>query len=350
MRLFFPFSVFKNRPATQRGIGLALFTLFFLTSVPVSAASVVMYHRFGEAGYPSTNITLEQFEAHLLELTEGGYTVLGLMEIISKLRDGETLPDSTVGVSIDDAYLSVYDEAWPRLRDAGIPFTLFVSTDLVDRGGKHYMNWAQLRELADAGVTIGGHTASHLHMATAGDERNRAEIAKSNQRLEEKLGRRPELFAYPYGEASLAAARIVEEAGYKAAFGQHSGTFDGTGDFYFLPRFPLNEHYGDSNRFRLVTRALPLPVSDVVPPDPLIVGENPPSFGFTVSDEVSGLGHISCFASHVDGAVRVQHLGVNRVEVRMTKPFPQGRSRINCTMPASEGRWRWFGRQFFVPG
>ena len=40
------------------------------------SASVIMYHRFGEDRYPSTNIRLSQFEEHLELLTNGNYTVL----------------------------------------------------------------------------------------------------------------------------------------------------------------------------------------------------------------------------------------------------------------------------------
>ena len=39
----------------------------------------------------------------------------------------------------------------------------------------------------------------------------------------------------------------------------------------------------------------------------------------------------------------------NRIELRITEEFPPGRTRVNCTLPAGEGRWRWFGMQFFVP-
>ena len=56
------------------------------------SATVLMYHRFGESRYPSTNISVEQFEAHLAHLTAGNYTVLKLDDIIARLRAGELLP------------------------------------------------------------------------------------------------------------------------------------------------------------------------------------------------------------------------------------------------------------------
>ena len=70
-------------------------------------AVVLMYHRFGETDYPTTNIRLEQFDAHLEILASGDYNVMALADIIDRLQDGQPLPDRAVAITIDDAYLSV---------------------------------------------------------------------------------------------------------------------------------------------------------------------------------------------------------------------------------------------------
>ena len=312
------------------------------------SAVVFMYHRFGEAEYPSTNVTVAQFEAHLGELERGGYTVLPVPEILEALDRGTELPDRTVGLTIDDAFLSVYTEAWPRLKAAGYPFTLFVATTAVDNNLADIMSWDQIRELVHAGgVTIGAHTASHLHMARSDMTRNRETIALSNARFEAELGRRPTIFAYPYGEASLEIQGLVREAGYVAAFGQHSGVLNRWDETYYLPRFSLNETYSDLVRFRRLANALPLPIRDITPADPLVADDNPPAIGFTVMAGVTGLNRLACYASH-EGKARMERLGDTRFEVRLKTPFPKGRSRLNCTLPTDGGRWRWFGRQFYV--
>lgn len=317
-----------------------------LPAAAETAAVVIMYHRFGEPKYPSTNITLEQFEAHIQELQTGGYRVVGLPEIIAALRDGKPLPDRAVGLSIDDAFRSVYREAWPRLKEAGFPFTLFVATGPIDRKASDYMSWDQIREMAAAGVTIGSQTMSHLHMADASPERNRQELDRSNRRFEEELGHRPDLFAYPYGESSLAVQALVKEMNFTAAFGQHSGAIGGGGDHFDLPRFAMNENYGGQARFRLAVNALPLPVTDVTPADPLITANNPPAMGFTIAGNIQGLDRLACFLSH-EGRARLEHLGETRIEIRVEKAFPKGRTRVNCTLPVGKGRFRWFGRQFY---
>lgn len=315
---------------------------------PDNGAAILMYHRFGEDSLPSTSVRLEQFEAHLAELTSGKYRVMALPEILARLRSGGQLPEHAVAITVDDAALSVYREAWPRLKAAGLPVTIFVSTEPLDYGLPSYMSWDQLRELAaDPLVTVGNHGHSHAHMTWLSAAQQRADIDKAAARFEAELGAAPEIFAYPYGEMSLALRETVAEAGFTAAFGQHSGALGEVSDRFALPRFPLNEAYGDMERFRLVANALPLPVDGITPADMSVrsAAQNPPNFGFTVADGLGNLGGLNCFASA--GAPEMTHLG-QRIELRFAAPLPAGRVRINCTLRDDSGRWRWFGTQFVV--
>ena len=109
----------------------------------------------------------------------------------------------------------------------------------------------------------------------------------------------------------------------------------------------MNEAFGSVDRFQLAANALPLPVTDLTPDDPLLT-VNPPSLGFTAADEVGDLSRLACFAAG-QGRTGIEHVSDDRVEVRIKDPFPPGRSRVNCTLPAPDGRWRWLGLQFVVP-
>ena len=314
---------------------------------PATKAVVIMYHRFGESDFPSTNVTMAQFEAHVAELKSGGYNVISLPKIVAALRSGEALPPKTVGLSGDDAYTSVFTKAWPILKEAGFPLTVFVATDPVDKGLSRYMSWDQLRTLAGEGVTIGSQTQNHQHMADLDAAAVQDELIRSNKRFEDELNMVPDLFAYPYGEASNEVMELVRSAGFVASFGQHSGGI-GTGtEMFYLPRFAMNEAFGSIDRFKLAANALPLRVADITPSNPTVKGENPPIIGFTVTWPTSGLDRLNCFASHVE-SVDLQRLGT-RIEVRTAKPMPAGRTRLNCTMPAGNGRWHWFGQQYYVP-
>ncbi len=312
------------------------------------SAVILMYHRFGEDQYPTTSVSLEQFEAHLAELKSGDFTVLPLAEIVETLRQGGDLPDNAVAITIDDAHASLYENGWPRLKEAGFPFTLFVATETLDQNNSAYMSWDQIRELVAAGVQIGSQSVTHLHMADATDALNRKELAVSADRIEAETGVRPAYVAYPYGEASTAVMQISRDIGYTAGFGQHSGVAHTSGDFFYLPRFPMNINYGDIERFQRVIRTLPLPVEDLVPSDPLIT-QNPPAFGFTIPLRLGTLPNLACYHSAFQRLDKMERLGPRRIEIRFDENFPPGRNRINCTAPGPEGRWRWFGMQYYVP-
>lgn len=310
------------------------------------SAVVLTYNRFGEDRLPATNTRLEQLDAQIAELKTGGYQVLPLPQVVDSLRAGKPLPDKAVALSLDDSWISVWQAAWPRFKAAALPFTLFVTTDEIDRGGPERLSWDQLRELAASGlVTIGTKGASHPHLPAQPAAAVAEDLARARARLVAELGTAPDLFAWPYGEMSREAAQVVREAGFKAAFGQHSGPVWSKSDPLFLPRFGLNETYGEPERFRLAVRSLPLPAVDITPDDAKLT-VNPPAFGFTLATEVPGDELLACYTSH-EGRAIIERLGP-RIEVRMSKPLPRGRSRINCTAPTLEGRWRWFGWQFFV--
>ena len=318
--------------------------LFHSFSLAQDSASIIMYHRFGEPNYPSTNIQMDQFESHILELKNPKYNIMKLSKIIEELKAGNELPEFTVALTIDDAFISVYKNAWPILKDNEIPFTIFVATDPIDQGLNGYMNWDQIRELKKNGVEIGSQTKSHPHMHRLSEEDIRNEINYSNTRFIDELGEKPNLFAYPYGEYNLTAKKVAEE-NFMASFGQQSGSAHPSLGFHELPRFAMNEAYGSLDRLIEASNTLPIVVNDVYPKSP-VISKNPPPYGFTLGKNYSQIKQLQCFISGI-GEADVTIIG-QRVEVRTDKKFYRPRHRINCTMPGSNGRWHWFGRQFLL--
>lgn len=316
-------------------------------------AAILMYHRFGEDRVPSTNIRLEQFEAHIAELKrEGaGYHVLPLAEIVARLQAGERLPDRAVALTADDAYLSVLTEGWPRMKAAGLPFTLFVATEPVDSGLRGYLTWDQIRQLKKEGVTIGAHSHRHPSLPALTPEQAKEDIETSMRRFEAELGEKPALFAWPFGEWDAGTMKLVRDTGYTAAFGQHSGIAHGRHDMFWLPRFPMNESFGSVERVRMALNALPLPVSDVEPADVLVklgTPANPPVLRFTVAEDVERLGEMVCYTGQ-GTRIAPKPLGNRRFEAAAPEAFKPPRDRISCTVPTREsGRFRWFGIQFTV--
>ncbi|MFW6341189.1 MAG: polysaccharide deacetylase family protein, partial [Wenzhouxiangella sp.] len=141
--------------------------LAVLLALPVSGRSavVLVYHHVSESTPASTSVTPARFAAHLDYLDGEGFAVWPVERLLAAVIDrAEAVPERVVAITFDDAYASVYETAWPMLKERGWPFAVFVNTDAIDAGHAPYMDWDALRELHADGVTIGNHSASHAHL------------------------------------------------------------------------------------------------------------------------------------------------------------------------------------------
>jgi len=329
--------------------------LALLKALPAHAtdhAVILQYHHFGSDTPPSTSVTLPQFDAHLEYLAEHDYRIWPLDRIISHLREHLPFPEKVVAITIDDAYRSVYREAWPRLSERGWPFTVFVATDAVDDATDAMMSWQQMRELAASGVTFANHSGSHAHLVrrnpdeseSAWRKRVRSDLQRAQKRLQQELGRAPMLFAYPYGEYDMTLRELVGELGF-TAFGQQSGPVSGYSDPLSLPRFPMAVAYASLDEVAEKLQSLPLPVLRTEPRDPVLpAGTGRPLLRITLQPGSYRPDTVACYVS---GQGRIQPVWLDaahtRFEVRAASPLPAGRSRYNCTAHSSAGAgWLWY--------
>ncbi|MGH8369504.1 MAG: polysaccharide deacetylase family protein [Gammaproteobacteria bacterium] len=329
-----------------------------VAAVP-SHAVVFVYHRFGDERYPSTNIRLGQFDAQLNWLADNHYQVWSLPKIVNYLQQGKPIPDHVVAITIDDAFQSVYENAYPRLRARDWPFTVFVSTAAVDAKLPDYMTWDEMREMKQHGVTFGDHTVDHAHMVfrRTGEndlswaDRSRDQILKAQTRLQQELGTDtnavPKLFAYPYGEYDQALAQMVTGLGY-TAFGQESGVLSAPLDPRALPRYPVNEHYGDIATFELKADSLPLPVLSATPWNPLVRGSNPPRLEITLQADAVSPDALHCYLNGPSMPIDWLDGTRNRFALQATEPMSAGRTRYNCTAQMG-GRYYWYSHMWLLP-
>ncbi|MDA7984341.1 MAG: polysaccharide deacetylase family protein [Alphaproteobacteria bacterium] len=310
-------------------------------------ATILVYHRFGEDHIPSTNTPLADFEAHLEHLASEGYSVISLDRLVTAMETGAALPERSVVITIDDAYRSTYEEAWPRLRARGFPFALFVATE--PAGGRGYMSWDEVLEMdADPLVTIGHHSHSHGHMTNFSASERAADFERAAGIFEREIGYVPEFFAYPYGEYTLSWATALEEAGMRASLAQHSGSVGRETSAGVLPRFAMTGFHTSLDRLKLVLGTEPVLVKNFEPADPVLdVADNPPLVRFEVDELEGDLGGLACYL----GGERAEVVVDGRtVDVRFGGVLPLGRNRLNCTLPRGGGVWGWLGVLLYYPG
>ena len=303
-----------------------------------------MYHRFDEIKYPSTNIRMEVFRKHMEIISKKNYSYLNPRDFDKKFSERKI--KKKILITIDDGFSSFYENAWPYLREKQIPFILFISTESIGKNG--YMNWNEIKEIEkESFAFIGNHSHSHDYLLDLSFEKFKADIIKSVEIFEDKLGYNPIFFSYPFGEFSEKQLSFIKKK-FKYGFGQHSGVIDVNKDPFELPRFPINEKYGDLERFEFIIDLLPLEYKNVIPKDKYITNNNPPKLEITFFEDQKNLENINCFSDEGNNwkqsKIKFQD---NTLFVDFTDKFLFRRGRINCSLNDKEG-WRWFGLQFSV--
>jgi len=307
-----------------------------------------MYHRFEENKYPSTNIKLNDFLEHIKIIKNSGLIFVHPSDFQKKLEIDKD--EKKILLTIDDAFLSFYEKAWPILKKEKIPFILFVSTREV--GKYNYMTWDQIREVANESFAhIGNHSHSHEYLIDKNEIEITDDIKFSISKIQKEIGYKSEFFSYPFGEYSILFKEIIKKLGFKYAFGQHSGVIDSTKDYYELPRFPINEKYGNIKRFKTLINTLPLKYKEILPVEKYInKNNNPPKVTIQFFENIKNLNSIKCYSNEKNTwrESKIKFLNNFKIEILLQGEFTTERGRINCSIREDGFGWRWLGIQFVV--
>ncbi len=304
-----------------------------------------MYHRFNENKYPSTNIRMNIFNDQMKMIKNLGYEFYDPK--IFESQFDKIKNKKKILITIDDGFQSFYEEAWPYLKKNNIPFILFISTEPVGKNG--YMNWEQILEIENSKLgIIGHHSHTHKYLIDMSDEDFINDIEMASKIFKKKFGYVPSIFSYPFGEYSKFMKDYISKK-FTLAFGQHSGVIDLNKDKFELPRFPINEKYGDLKRFKSVINYAPLEYHSLLPKEKKINNlTNPPELVIEFFREQKNIKNISCY-SNDGGEWKKTNLDFENtyMKVKFSEKFLPRRGRINCSLN-DNGTWRWFGTQFTV--
>ena len=305
----------------------------------------LMYHRFNEDKYPSTNIQMDIFKEQIEIIKKFKYNFYDPKYLEKNFHT--TKIEKKILITIDDAFSSFYEIAWPYLKEKNIPFILFVSTEAVGKDG--YMTWDQIKELEKETIAyIGNHSHSHNYLVGLKNNDFINDIDTSSLIFKKKLGYNPIFFSYPFGEYSLLIKKYISK-NFKFSFGQHSGVIDINKDRHELPRFPINEKYGDLERFKFLIKLNPLQYKSLYPAEKYLTNNNnPPKFIVEFFDTQKNIHNINCFSDEGDGWGKSNiSFDQNTLSLSFKSKFIFRRGRINCSLN-DDGIWRWFGIQFSI--
>ena len=237
------------------------------------AATVLCYHIVEAPAAPRMHITRSVFRQHLQYLEMTGYNVIPLRHLHEYVTGKRaSIPKNAVVITIDDGWRSTYTEAFPELQKRKFPFTVFIYPKIIGQTS-NALTWAQVREMADAGVDIQSHTLSHPYLTrrrhislgeAAYTEWVQRELAESKRLLEKETGKKVQFLAYPYGDYDTRLTKIVAKSGYSAALTCDFGRVKIGSDPLRMKRFVIDDRM-DFAAFRKYLGATPMQLAEITP-------------------------------------------------------------------------------------
>ena len=343
-----------------------MFKLFFFitcclllstTCLANSSAVILQYHHVSEDTPVSTSISPEMFKAHIQWIKENDFQVVSLPKLIEKLQNKKQLNHSkVVALSFDDANSSVCENAWPILKRHQLPFTLFISTEAVEKNYQAQCSWSALKEMYESGLmTPANHSHQHLNMVSHSLLKKpdwqtlmRQEVLQAQELIQQRVGQASMLFAYPFGEYNIALAQLITELGF-TGFGQQSGAIGYRSDFSALPRFPASGQFANLETLSTKLYSLAFPAKFLASTDNPIKLEtehNPPYLKIFADDQ-NLLSHTNCYNS--SGQALQIKLEDNFLRVSASEKLDAGRHRYTCTSKSSvPGRFYWYSHQWLI--
>lgn len=329
--------------------------LFMSLSFSTQALVILQYHHISDDTPAITSTRPDDFLAHMKLLQDEEMQIVDLKEALEKVKNNQGLPKNAVAITFDDAYSSIYENAWPKLKELNWPFTIFVNPTQIDNKVANMITWPQLKEMQDAGALIANHSQTHPYLIEANPEKDLAtyldkEINGAEKRLLEELGTSHKIFAYPYGEFNADIMQWLKEQGY-IGIGQHSGAVGPSTNFQAIPRYPAGGIYANPSTLNTKLHTLAFPISAEQFVEPVLSGNNPPqlSLEFELKDIYSS--QVQCY-SGTEGALKTE---VSKdgdtisIKTEAKNPITVGRDRYNCTAPSrSHPGWYYWYSQYWI--
>jgi len=252
-------AVERGEPVIRRfGLRMRIGLESLLRRFRAPRVSVLLYHRVTDDARDNLSVGIEQFDRQMAFVSRH-CRVLSIEDVATgKLASSPRRP--AVCVTFDDGYLDNYLHAVPILIKHGVTAGFFVSTGIVtsqgdfphdvERGNPRLpvMTWDQLREMRDAGFTIGSHSVNHIDCASESEEVVRRELTESKETLRRELGQSDCFFAYPYGgpeHMTPERLELVKQAGYSACLSAYGGINVGAVDPFNVLRGGLHYEFSD---------------------------------------------------------------------------------------------------------
>lgn len=209
-----------------------------------------MYHRFGPVVKDAMTVRTATFRWQLEYLRQHHHPIVPLRTLISHLLgNAPAPPPGSVVITADDGHQSVFTDMLPAVREYHVPVTAFIYPSAISNAS-YAMTWEQLAALHRSGLfDIQSHTYWHPNFRTEGGRLSPSayrafatvQLVRSRTVLEDRLGVRADLVAWPFGIHDGELVRIARDAGYIAGFTLERRVVTSREPIMALPRFLVTE-------------------------------------------------------------------------------------------------------------
>lgn len=216
-----------------------------MAAAPSLKVPVLMYHEIADVTTTPSGLAVapEAFADQLAYLHDAGFTAVTAGAMAKILAGGAgARPERPVVLTFDDGFRDFYNQALPLLKQYGHTATLFQTTGWVGTklGTRPMLSWAELSEIAEAGIEIGAHSHEHPQLDRLSPAKLSDELDGPKRMLEDKLGLAVSGLAYPFGLWNGKARRAAREAGYTYALAIGNAMAKSGSDPFILPRLTVD--------------------------------------------------------------------------------------------------------------
>lgn len=213
---------------------------------------VIQYHKIDKPG-PGVLVRggftpPARFARQMTYLKKCGFIFYSASELIGHYLENNEFPPNGIAVTFDDGWKDNYINAFPVLKRLGIKATIFivpscmgeVSSKVMAEGEieRPHLSRDEILEMSAGGIEFGSHSVNHKLLDRISPQEVKFEVVESKKQIEDLLQQPCKTIAYPGGFYSEESQRMIESAGYIAAFSTVFGPQDSL-DLYAINRVEI---------------------------------------------------------------------------------------------------------------
>jgi peptidoglycan/xylan/chitin deacetylase (PgdA/CDA1 family) len=259
----FPSISFPEREADMSSVFKRVFASCFygykfLTGIKRSPF-ILTYHSI-DSSRSAVSVTPEMFMRQIRYLKKQGYRAVSLDEYKNNLEKSGDSCDAVCVITFDDGFKSVYETAYPILKQYAFTATIFLPTAYMGKRctwekenaipEKEIMSWEEAAAMHKEGFDFQPHTETHPSLSRLSEQDQEKEIQAGKEAVENKLGKKCNFFCYPFGDYNAVTADILKRNGFEGALTIEFGRNDARSDRYRLKRLGSARFSGSMRLFK----------------------------------------------------------------------------------------------------